>query len=226
MSDLPPVHRNLWELTVLCLLRERPLHPYEMQRLIRERKKDDFLDLKRGSLYHAIGRLQRAGLIVSIGTSREGRRPERTVYRLTEEGGRAVLDWLRELLGKPAREPSQFFAAISYLGHLPPDEAVQQLEGRARLLESEIRATDAVLRELEPRIGRLVLLESDYLLAMKRAELAWIRSLVEEVRAGGLGWDPAALLRISQAAQEPEPGKPESVPRGRGGRKPVKARKV
>ena len=59
MSDQRTAYRNLWALTVLCLLREAPMHPYEMQRLIRERKKDDFLDLKRGSLYNSIARLER-----------------------------------------------------------------------------------------------------------------------------------------------------------------------
>ena len=46
--------------------------PYEMQRLIRQRKKDDFLDLKRGSLYNSIARAQRAGLIEPVQTTREG----------------------------------------------------------------------------------------------------------------------------------------------------------
>ena len=93
--------RNLWCLTVLCLLREGPRHPYEMQRLIRERHKDDFLQLKPGSLYHAIERLAKAGLIEEMETSREGRRPERTVYRLTECGDVEALAWLRGLLSKP-----------------------------------------------------------------------------------------------------------------------------
>src|SRR5690242_2922629 len=75
-------HHNLWSLTILCLLRAGTMHPYEMQRLIREWHKDEFLDLKRGSLYHAIERLRRAGLIDVVETTREGRRPERTVYRL------------------------------------------------------------------------------------------------------------------------------------------------
>src|SRR6266700_3691399 len=123
-------HRNLWALTVLCLLRERPMHPYEMQRLIRQRHKDAFLDLKRGSLYHAIERLQRAGLIDPVETSREGRRPERTIYRLTDLGEREVLDWLRELLAQPARETSQFVAAVSFLAQLTPEDARDQLSER------------------------------------------------------------------------------------------------
>src|SRR5437588_384655 len=101
---------NLWSLTVLCLLKVRPLHPYEMQRLIREWHKDEFLDLKRGSLYHAIEQLRRVGCIEPMETTREGKRPERTVYRLTEAGDQQVHDWLRTMLARPLREPTQFFA--------------------------------------------------------------------------------------------------------------------
>ena len=55
--------RSLWALTVLSFLRERPLHPYEIQQMVVERHKNQFLDLKRGSLYHAVEQLLRAGLI-------------------------------------------------------------------------------------------------------------------------------------------------------------------
>src|SRR3989442_1148999 len=126
---------NLWSLTVLCLLRARPMHPYEMQRLIREWHKDEFLDLKRGSLYHAIDRLRREGLIDPVETRREGRRPERTVYCLTDQGEQAVQNWLRQMLATPARETNQFFAALSFLPTLHPDVVREQLRQREQLLE-------------------------------------------------------------------------------------------
>src|SRR5689334_6393452 len=152
MSQARGGHRNLWALTVLCLLRERPMHPYEMQRLIRQRHNDAFLDLKRGSLYHAIERLERAGLIEIVETSREGRRPERTVYRLTEKGEREALDWLRELLAKPVSEPSQFLAAMSFVLHLPADDVLDQLTERVHRLEMGLVALDAIMRTLTPQI--------------------------------------------------------------------------
>jgi DNA-binding PadR family transcriptional regulator len=182
------MRRNLWALTVLCLLREKPLHPYEMQRLIRERHKDDFLELKRGSLYHAIERLAKAGLIEEVGTSREGRRPERTTYRLTDAGEREVLEWLRDLLSKPVREPSSFIAALSFVGHLTPGEAADQLLIRARELQCGIVAIDAILQSLVPQIGRVCLIEAEYALAMRKAELEWTRSLIRELREGTLAW--------------------------------------
>src|ERR671936_1214287 len=93
--------RTLWALAVLGLLREAPMHPYEMQRQLRMRHTDELLALKRGSLYHAIYQLQRDGLIEPVEVSREGRRPERTVYRITADGEDELINWLRELLAVP-----------------------------------------------------------------------------------------------------------------------------
>src|SRR5260370_7075496 len=115
-----PDHRNLWSLTVLCLLRIRRMHPYEIQRLIRDYHKDEFLELKRGSLYHAIERLRSAGLIDPVETFREGRRPERTVYRLTGLGEQEGVDWLRQLLAKPVPDSTQSFAPLTFLSVLSP----------------------------------------------------------------------------------------------------------
>jgi DNA-binding PadR family transcriptional regulator len=191
-------HRNLWALTVLSLLRERPMHPYEMQRLIRQRHKDDFLDLKRGSLYHAIERLQNAGLIEPMDISREGRRPERTVYRLTYLGEREVVDWLGEMLAKPVREPSQYIAALSFLAHLPPDEVIDQLQTRVSNLKIEIVAFKALLENLIPQIGRLVLVEVEYSLAMLEAELTWTQSLIDDIQNKRLTWDTKAILEAQK----------------------------
>jgi DNA-binding PadR family transcriptional regulator len=195
MRERSLAYRNLWDLTVLCLLRGRPMHPYEMDRLIREWHKAEFLDLKQGSLYHTIRRLQRGGFIEAVETSREGRRPERTVYRLTQAGESEVLAWLRALLAEPMREPSQFMAALSYVAHLAPEDAVRQLEGRCDRLEVEVTELDRMLQRLVPRLGRLLLLEVEYTRALRQAELAWLRELVDDLRAGRLAWDPEAVRR-------------------------------
>jgi DNA-binding PadR family transcriptional regulator len=193
MIQRPTSYRNLWALTILCLLYERPMHPYEMQRLIRARKKDDYLDLKRGSVYHAITRLQRARLIEAVETRREGRRPERTVYRLTEAGEQELRTWLGELLAKPVREANSFFAAVSLLACLPPADVLDQLQDRVGLLEAEIAGLNAALAALTPKLGRLVLLEIEYALALWQAELAWVRSVIDDLRTGQLNWDPEVL---------------------------------
>jgi len=127
-------------------------------------------------------------LIEEVGTSREGRRPERTDYKLTAAGEQELQDWLRQLLAKPAHERSSFVAALSYLGHLGPEEAVDQLEIRARELDCGIVAMSAVMERLTPQIGRLPLVEAEYVIAQRKSELEWVRALIDDIRAGRLAW--------------------------------------
>src|SRR5215471_7616558 len=103
--------KNLWSLTVLVFLRLKPMHPYELQSIIRITHKDDFLQLNPGSLYNSIERLLQAGLIEVAETARSGRRPERTIYRLTTQGWIEAKKWLLELLESPAPDSIWFYAA-------------------------------------------------------------------------------------------------------------------
>ena len=164
------------------------MHPYEMQRHLHHRHTDDLLALKRGSLYHAISQLQRDGLIEPIEVSREGRWPERTVYRITEDGDDELVDWLRDLLATPVREPSEFVAALAHVLHLHPTDALEQLRERLVNLEAAIAAWQAVERGVGERVGRAAILELEYARYLAQAELAWVRSVIDDLVAGRLTW--------------------------------------
>jgi DNA-binding PadR family transcriptional regulator len=193
---------GIWEIAVLGTLREAPMHPYQMQRLLRHRHKDEILALKRGSLYHAIGRLERAGLIEPTSTSRAGRRPERTVYRLTAAGREEFLAALRTMVSTPHRESSEFMAAMSFLVHLTPYEALPHLDDRCSLLAEEIERQRAVLREAGRFVDKINLIENEYLLAMLKAEREWVLRLAAEVREGKLTWDLERLYSQIKADTE------------------------
>jgi len=194
-----PEELGLWEVAVLSLLRQGPMHPYLMQRLLRDRHKDEVLVLKRGSLYHAIGRLEHTGLIAAVTTGREGRRPERTTYRITPAGEQALLDTLRRILAMPRREPSQFMAAVSFLVHLTPAEALPHLTERCQRLQQEITHRGTLLKAVAEKVPRIHLIESEYLLAMLNTELEWTRNLAEELRTGTLNWDTESILKQASA---------------------------
>jgi DNA-binding PadR family transcriptional regulator len=180
------------------------MHPYEMQTLIRLWHKDEFLRLKRGSLYHAIEQLRGQGCIDVLEVTRDGRRPERTVYCITGTGERQMHEWLQDMLARPRREPTQFFAALSFLPHLTPEDVQAQLQERSNLLREEIAGLDVVLKTMVPKIGRLVLVEVEYLLAMRRAEQAWVEAFRQELQSGSLHWDPQMLLRYGACIPQPE----------------------
>ncbi len=180
---------NPLALAVMALLYERPMHPYEMVTLMRERGKHESVRLRYSSLYSVVGALEREGLIVPKETVREGRRPERTVYEITGAGREEFLTWLRELLREPVKEYTQFAAGLSFLAGLPPEEAVVLLKERVRRLEretGEMRSRLATAME-QWNLPRLFLVESEHELMLREAELGWVREIVEEIEAGKLG---------------------------------------
>ena len=178
------------------------MHPYEILRILKDRHKEEVLELKRGSLYHAIDRLLAAGHIEELDTTRNGRRPERTTYRITEQGERHLLDGLRSLVAVPRHEASEFMAAMNFVVHLGPRETLTLLDERSRKLEVELALTDEQMAHALGVAGRVNLLETEYQQAMRRAELAWIRQLAGDLRSGRLDWNIEELLAYLRAAHE------------------------
>ncbi|WP_020573861.1 PadR family transcriptional regulator [Actinopolymorpha alba] len=179
---------DLVGLTVLALLVQGPRHPYELHRFIVDTHKDYITGLPR-SLYHAVDRLARDELIVPVETHREGRRPERTVYEITADGRADLAGRLRRLLEDSGVDGATFAAAISLMGCLPPGDVERCLATRAASLEGAIASLDGVASsQIEGGLPRLLVLELEYESAVKAAELAWVRSLLDEIRAGKLRW--------------------------------------
>ena len=188
-----PSYRSAWALVIMSLLFERPMHPYEIRRMVRQRGKGDLVDLRPGSLYRTIERLERSGLLEPVETTREGKFPERTVYRLTERGREELADWMRELLSTTMKDFPQLLQALSVLPILEADDARLQLEKRVLDLEGEIASLRTTMHRLAPVLPRLFQIETEYALALRRAELAWVKGLIEDMRAGRLTWTHAEI---------------------------------
>jgi DNA-binding PadR family transcriptional regulator len=178
---------NPLALAVLACLFERPMHPYEMASTMRERHQDESIKLNYGSLYTVMQSLQRYHLIEPQETGREGHRPERTVYRLTDAGRLELIDWLSDLICNPVREYTSFEAGLALLLVLPPEHAAHLLEQRCTRLETEIVQARAVGDMLAVRsLPRLFLIEGEYRLRLKEAELEWVRALAADIAGGTL----------------------------------------
>jgi DNA-binding PadR family transcriptional regulator len=194
-------------LAVLAMLCEEPMHPYRMQRLIKERGKDEVINVaQRASLYQTIQRLERDRLISAQRTARDEKRPERTIYEVTAAGRTVALEWLRRILSTPAREYPDFPAGISFLPMLTPEDALQQLTLRAKAIEAELRRMDDLLKQAAA-VPRLFLLEGEYVRAVQVTELSWVNAVLEDLRAGRLTWSETWLRQIaSQFSSDPTPG--------------------
>jgi DNA-binding PadR family transcriptional regulator len=175
---------NLLALLLLNLLMQRPMYPYEMASTLRHRGKDHAIKINWGSLYTIVHNLEKYGFIEAVEVDREGKQPERTTYRITEAGRAELMDWIRELLGVPEREYTRFEAALGEGAILPPDELAGLLRQRLDTLDAANAKQQADLETAETQIPRLFMIESEYYLAMRRAEADWVRALVKEFTDG------------------------------------------
>ena len=158
------------------------MHPYEVSQTLRERAKDESIRLNFGSLYAVVERLEAQHLIHARETVREGRRPERTIYEITELGRREMVDWLTSLISTPAKEYLQFEAGLTLLPGMAPDEAKAAFEHRIVALEMRLAHSQASRQKVrEMGLPRLFDLEGEYAQAMLAAELQFVRDLVRDM---------------------------------------------
>ena len=185
---------NPLALAVLALLWERPMHPYEMSMTLRERRKDESVKLNFGSLYSVVDSLVKHGLIEAASTERDGNRPTRTVYRITDAGATEAIDWLTDLVRTPVKEFPQFEAALSFLPLIGPDDVVRLLRLRLVSLDRQIAGIEASLTDARAMgLPAIFSLESDYELAIVRAERTFVATLTESLADGS--FEGVALWR-------------------------------
>jgi DNA-binding PadR family transcriptional regulator len=190
-------------LTVLALLHYQPLHPYGVQRLIRQWGKDKVVNVEqRTALYRTIERLQAEGLIAVRETGRDQQYPERTVYEVTDEGRVVALRWLHEMVAVPANEYPAFPAALAQLLLFDTDQIASALIDRKLALTAALTTIEASVKtQRDSGLPRIAGIEDEYLRAVTAAELGWVDGILEDLASGALNWDPPTL-RAFAAEQE------------------------
>ena len=175
-------------LAVLSLLRERPRHPYEMQTLLRDRHVGEVVKLRGGSLYDAIRRLERAGMIEAVGSEQDGARPERTVYEITKAGVVLAEELVRAYLRTPAAEYPVFVAALAHILNVRAAEAADLLRERRQHIQRTYDEIASQLADRPTEILRVVVLEAEYAQTLRAAELAWLSGVIRDLENERLPW--------------------------------------
>jgi DNA-binding PadR family transcriptional regulator len=186
-----PLPRTPVALSVLNLLNERAMHPYEMRVLVRQRGHDRAFKIRESSIYDTVNRLADRGFIEPVEVSREGRRPERTVYAITEAGRDELDAWLWELASEPSEEYPAFAAPLMFIYSLGRDRTIAAFTQRAAKLEAQISASDAYRQAFAaelPEFPRIFAVEEEYAQAMRHAEVTWLRAIIAELRDGTFPW--------------------------------------
>jgi len=187
-------------LAVLCFLIEEPMHPYRMQQLIKEREKDEVINVRhRTSIYQTIERLHRDQAIAIQGKKKNEGRPDLVVYEITDLGRQAAYSWIREMISTPAQEFLEFPAAVSFLALLTPEDVALLFKQRVNALENTLaRLKDQFRKGASLRLPRLFLLETEYQQAVLEAEIGWVQSVIADIEARKLTWSMEELRKNAE----------------------------
>src|SRR2546430_8054095 len=182
MEAEPSVDVSPLALSILELLDQRPMHPYELAATMRDRHQDEFIRLNFGSLYHTVDVLERNGWIAPTEREKEGRRPERTVYKLTDSGREMLIRVVGDIVAQPRREYPHFAAGLMFMHHLEAAKATAHLESRAGALGATIAKLSRILEELQAHgLKRLALIEMEHKIAMLEADRKCVLKIAREI---------------------------------------------
>lgn len=187
-------------LAILCFLIEEPMHAYRIQQLIKERGKEEVINIRhRTSIYQTIDRLHRDNAIAIQEKKRNEGRPDLIVYEITDIGRNAAYSWLREMISTPAQEFLEFPAAVSFLALLTPEDVALLFKKRVSALENTLaRLEDELQTVTSMGLPRLFSLETEYQRTVVTAEMEWIQSVIADIQAEKLNWSMEELREIAQ----------------------------
>ncbi|MGW9629541.1 PadR family transcriptional regulator [Agromyces sp. NPDC055520] len=185
-DQLQRADRDLPALTVLALLSLGPRHTYDMHRFMVATRKDFVVGLPR-SLYHAVDKLEKSGLITEAGAEQTPGRPERMRYAITDAGRAELRRRVSLLLATPDPDATLAYAALSFVGALGPDETLAALRARVAAIELKIARLTGDLAEAGG-VPRILLLEAEFEQARLVAEREWMAALVDDLESGRLPW--------------------------------------
>lgn len=173
----------------LALLVEQPMHPYEMYQTMLFRQEDQIVKLRPGSLYHAVSRLEKDGLAAVTGTDREGNRPERTTYAITEAGRIALAERVAEILAAPADEYPAFPLGLSEASNLSGARTVELLAERLEHLRAQVVELEAGRARVAAKdVPEKYWIDIDYRRELLQAQIRWIERLSDRITTGDIPW--------------------------------------
>jgi DNA-binding PadR family transcriptional regulator len=205
----PPAPLTPPGIAILSLLWRQPMHPYQMRHRIRVQEIDRVMKVTHGTLYSTVDRLTATGLIQPIETSRDGRRPERTVYEITDLGRDQLLDAIRSGLMRAEPDYPSLAMTLAFASLLDPEEVRELLERRAveaegnlSRMNASVEAAHKSVTHQQIKLGRIHLIEAEYLITMQRAELDWLHAIIADIHEGRMTWDPAALVQTTGMGED------------------------
>lgn len=198
------------ELAILGLLKEQPMHGYELRKQLSQ-KLGFFWTVSFGSLYPTLAKLEQRGVVEKTGYGDKPSR-RRQVYSITDLGEVEFLELLSRS-GTSAWEEDKFPLRLAFFRYLKPETRIRLLERRKLFLEDKLDFGRASLRRALERSGRA----DSYTVSLMRhgldtteRDIAWLDDLIATERRLLDGTEPSDDRPAPAADEGAEPPSTDS----------------
>jgi DNA-binding PadR family transcriptional regulator len=167
------------ELAVLGLLKERPMHGYQLSQELGD-SLGGFWRVSYGSLYPTLRRLERAAAVESVPADDvKASRRRKTVYRITEKGEQLFLELLQETPHDTQTEDTRFRVRLAFFRYLPPETRLRLLERRRASLQDRLSTITDSLHTTRERVDDYTLALMEHGRNATETDIAWLDGLIE-----------------------------------------------
>jgi DNA-binding PadR family transcriptional regulator len=164
------------------LARNGPMHGHEIRKRAQQDRTELWANVSPGSLYGAIKRMAKDGVIEEERTEQEGRLPTRTIYAITDKG-RMELSAHRDAVLEDVRlRTDPMDLALVYSDGLSRDQLRARIEERRRSLAGQVAEWQQRGAEAAAHLVGLEPVVFAHMLMRLEAELAWHDLVMEELK--------------------------------------------
>lgn len=175
------------KLVILGLLMEGDTHPYEIRHTMKEREMHHYIKMRDGSLYYAIDQLRKDGFIEAIEVVKESGRPDKTIYRITENGK----ELFKELLLQQFKEPKEIYdpmgTALMFAKDGDQEEIYRILQGKLVEHQRKVQQMWELYEEHIPIVPRAVLHMMMNAYEHGLTQVRYLERLMKDAKDGRLG---------------------------------------
>jgi len=172
-------------LVILGLLKNQPLHGYELKHII-ESHMGDWTNIAFGSIYFALKKLTEEKLVQEIATEQKGNRPSRRVYQITSKGKVEFEKKLLQLWESPERTYFNLDIGLFFIRYLSDEKRIPLIQERIAQVRSGLEHLEKHAKEIQknpyvPKEAGAIFSHSYY---HQKAELEWLKDVEAAMKRG------------------------------------------
>jgi DNA-binding PadR family transcriptional regulator len=173
-------------LLILGVLHRGDFHPYEIKRRLQAAMVECYVDFDVGTLYYAVRKLEKDGLIDPVAQERVARGGMRTIYRITPQGRGHFRESLHAQFDVEGPVSRTLYGALLFLHLADPAVVRDALRRRIARLGELIDKLKPIRAELAPVVST----GGDHLLRHldqeRRLDRRWLETLLADIEANGI----------------------------------------